>query len=374
MIDKAQIKSMLDAREVIGIDLGAPLSSDSTSNIWACPFHSEKTSGAFHVFHDGYKCFSCGTWGDIFTWRQLQHGETFIEALENLAQMAGIDIERELASPTDQRSQDARLLEIKRQNAERVALELEEKIKKAQEVLNELRHSMRWVQYHELMPLQARELWRKRLTMQNDPACADFWIVNWQLGYTSDFRLWYKNIQQEHITPTLTIPIWGEGWECNGIKHRILAPLPGHESDKYRPDVAGIPSSPFFANPDVTTGDLLLVEGEIKAMVACITGDMPHMQTAGLPGKVPDASLFDKFERYGSIYLLLDPDAFERPSPDRPSGVERAIGILGIDRVAVIQLAMKVDDAVAKGVINKDGIKRMIRAARPAHKFLRETR
>lgn len=208
--------------------------------------------------------------------------------------------------------------------------------------------------------------------MQNEPACADYWITNWQLGYTSDFRLWYKSSQQEHITQTLTIPIWGEGWECNGIKHRILNPLQGHESDKYRPDVVGLPSSPFFANPDVSEGELLLVEGEIKAMVACITGDIPKMQTAGLPGKCPDASLFDRFANYGSIYLLLDPDAFDRPNFEKPSSVERAIGILGIDRVAVIQLAMKVDDAVVKGVLDKASMKRLIRAARPARKFLRE--
>lgn len=372
MLDKSQIKELLDARDVISVSLGSPMSKDHESSIWPCPFHNEKSPGAFHVFKDGYKCFSCGTWGDIFSWRETMHGESFVEALEALARQAGLDVEKELASPEQNRQNQAEILEIKRRNAERVALELEEKIKVAQEVLAELRKSARWLDYHDNLTAETRRIWSKRLALSKDQETADAWIAIWQLGYVPSFRLWYRDIQQEYNSPTLTIPIWDEGWNCNGIKHRILNPMPGHLGDKYRPDVTGLPAAPFYAQPDLHDGTLLLVEGEIKAMVSYIALDDPKLQVVGLPGKVPDAAIFDRFESYGSIFLLMDPDAFDRPSPGKPSGVERAIFMLGADRVGVIQLAMKVDDAIAAGCVDKCGLKRILRAARPASKYLRE--
>lgn len=58
-----------------------------------CPFHHEK-SPSFFVNDDlgYYKCFGCGEYGDIFTFRQKYEHLTFREALEDLAKQAGVKL------------------------------------------------------------------------------------------------------------------------------------------------------------------------------------------------------------------------------------------------------------------------------------------
>jgi len=59
-----------------------------------CPFHGEKTP-SFSVSSDkGYfYCFSCHAKGDTFTFVMEIQGKSFHEASEQLAAMAGVDIE-----------------------------------------------------------------------------------------------------------------------------------------------------------------------------------------------------------------------------------------------------------------------------------------
>jgi DNA primase len=59
---------------------------------WAnCPFHGEKTA-SFHVRdHEGtYKCFGCGEGGDVFGLCMKLEGVSFPEAVERLADEAGV--------------------------------------------------------------------------------------------------------------------------------------------------------------------------------------------------------------------------------------------------------------------------------------------
>lgn len=60
-----------------------------------CPFHAEKTP-SFYVNVEGqfFHCFGCKAAGDIFTFLQKTESVTFPEALEMLAQRAGVDMER----------------------------------------------------------------------------------------------------------------------------------------------------------------------------------------------------------------------------------------------------------------------------------------
>lgn len=77
-----------------------------------CPFHSEKTP-SFVVFPDqgNYHCFGCGAGGDVFTFVMKTQNVDFAEALQVLAQRAGVV----LAPPrteTETDRQQARLREI----------------------------------------------------------------------------------------------------------------------------------------------------------------------------------------------------------------------------------------------------------------------
>lgn len=76
-----------------------------------CPFHSEK-SPSFFVSEQlqRYRCFGCGESGDVFTFLEKYEGMTFAEALQYLADRAGITLTKQTF--TDEDEQRKRLLEI----------------------------------------------------------------------------------------------------------------------------------------------------------------------------------------------------------------------------------------------------------------------
>ncbi len=66
-----------------------------------CPFHNEKTPSFYVNDAEGfYHCFGCGANGDMISWLREQDGLEFIEAVRQLAEMAG------LAMPADDRAAD----------------------------------------------------------------------------------------------------------------------------------------------------------------------------------------------------------------------------------------------------------------------------
>lgn len=58
-----------------------------------CPFHTEKTA-SFYVSpgRNSFHCFGCGRSGDIFTFTELIEGMSFSDALQKLAERAGVKI------------------------------------------------------------------------------------------------------------------------------------------------------------------------------------------------------------------------------------------------------------------------------------------
>jgi len=92
---------------------------DSLSGL--CPFHQEKTpsfsvSPAKQVFY----CFGCGKGGDAITFlRELEH-LTYVEAVERLAQQAGVSLRYEGDSPSERRAaqRSAALIKANEQAAE----------------------------------------------------------------------------------------------------------------------------------------------------------------------------------------------------------------------------------------------------------------
>lgn len=92
------IKDRLDIVDIIGEKVTLKKTGRSFKGL--CPFHQEKTP-SFVVFPDSqhFHCFGCGKSGDLFTFYELANKVDFREALTELADRAGVQLESERATP-----------------------------------------------------------------------------------------------------------------------------------------------------------------------------------------------------------------------------------------------------------------------------------
>lgn len=198
---------------------------------------------------------------------------------------------------------------------------------KAKRALELLRLEASWTKWHEAMTMEQREVWHAK-------GVPDWAIEYYQLGYCPAKEIW--NNGNEFVTPTMTIPVYGPGWELVNLRHRLLNPI--DPNDKYRPDRAGIPAALYLTNPDdKPCGQIILVEGEIKSIVIYDRLGDYKTQVVGLPGKNPRDDLLEQLSCCDRIWIILDPDA-KRQAFD--------IGKrLGAKRARVVNLSVKPDDA-----------------------------
>src|SRR5437867_4161655 len=60
-----------------------------------CPFHDERTPSFYvHPAKNIYKCFGCGAGGDAIKFVMEYERKTFVEAVELIADLNGISMER----------------------------------------------------------------------------------------------------------------------------------------------------------------------------------------------------------------------------------------------------------------------------------------
>ncbi len=301
-----------------------------------CPIHRGSDETAFVIYKDAgkekWKCFSgdCGS-GDIIDFYQKIYDCDFITAY------------KELGGDNKSDPKTAALIALER--AKRAEKELEDSIKRAQSVLEELRASQSWIKYSENLfnNQDARRIWRNK-------GIPDNWQDIFQLGYNPEFHV--STQDGLWTTPTLTIPIFEQGRELINVRHRLLNPY--KPTDKYRPERAGLQSAPFLSDPDLgwELDHVLVCEGEIKAAVTYLTLDSPKWQIIGIPGKTWKGNLIDKLKGH-QVWICLDPDA----------GKE-AIDLAKATGGKIISLPMKIDDAITQQLLNKKTIRKLIIDAR----------
>lgn len=98
-----QVKEATNIVDLIGSKVTLQRSGSNYKGL--CPFHTEK-SPSFYVSEtmQRYKCFGCGKNGDVFTFLEEYEGMTFREALESLAEAAGVTLTT--AAPTTKEDEE----------------------------------------------------------------------------------------------------------------------------------------------------------------------------------------------------------------------------------------------------------------------------
>lgn len=113
-----EVRSRNDIVDVVGGYVR--LQKKGNTYFGLCPFHNEKT-GSFSVSPNKqmYYCFGCGAGGNVFTFLMQYENFTFKEAMETLADKAGIELPKQEMTQAQKREADrrGRLLEINKEAA-----------------------------------------------------------------------------------------------------------------------------------------------------------------------------------------------------------------------------------------------------------------
>ena len=110
------IEEVRSRNDIVDVISGYVKLKKSGSNYFGlCPFHNEK-SGSFSVSPSKqmYYCFGCGAGGNVFTFLMEYENLTFVEALERLAEQAGMELPEKGNSENDRKRRDLRdsILEV----------------------------------------------------------------------------------------------------------------------------------------------------------------------------------------------------------------------------------------------------------------------
>lgn len=113
-----EVRSRNDIVDVVGGYVR--LQKKGNTYFGLCPFHNEKT-GSFSVspHKQMYYCFGCGAGGNVFTFLMQYENFTFGEAMQTLADRAGVELPKQELSAAQRKEADkrARLLEINKEAA-----------------------------------------------------------------------------------------------------------------------------------------------------------------------------------------------------------------------------------------------------------------
>jgi DNA primase len=113
-----EVRSRNDIVDVIGGYVR--LQKKGSTYFGLCPFHNEKT-GSFSVSPNKqmYYCFGCGAGGNVFTFLMQYENFTFTEAMQTLAERAGVSLPVQEMTTAQKKEADKRslLLEINKEAA-----------------------------------------------------------------------------------------------------------------------------------------------------------------------------------------------------------------------------------------------------------------
>ncbi len=237
--------------------------------------------------------------------------------------------------------------ELEHWRRERERAELARK-RSAERALENLRQERIWLKYHRALDDYGRRWWQDRGVA---PSLQDWWKLGWRPD-------WIFTVNgKDYLTDSATIPIFDLDWKPVNVKHRLVAPPPS--LGKYRYELSGQPQPLFIANPDNDlSGEVIVVEGEIKAMVVWATLADMNTRVVGIPGTHPSKDIIAKLAKAERLTLVMDPDA-KRQAWELTKE-------LGRERCRVLIPNIKIDDAIVACGMDKHDMLYLLRNALPA--------
>ncbi|MEZ5990718.1 MAG: DNA primase, partial [Planctomycetota bacterium] len=363
---KELVRQRIDLVSLVGEVV--PLKRSGRSFKGLCPFHEEKTP-SFHVHPESqiFRCYGCGEGGDLFAFVMKREGIGFREALEELAERAGVDLPRGGGG--------ARRGPAKQQYLE--VLARAQAFFAARLRAPEGAEAMRYVEGRGLeaalvpfglghapgpseapgggrhWPLVA-ELGRAGVPL---PLAAELGLV----GRTERGQ-WYDRFRNR-----LTFPIHDGQGRIVGFGGRIL---PGHEGER-EPKYLNSPESPVFNKRSLLFGlakarqararRLVVMEGYTDVIACHLAGIPEAVATLGTSLTREHAALIRRYAPDGTV-LLFDGDEAGRRA------AERAYAALSAETLParICLLEGGKDPADLARAEGREGIERVLDGARDA--------
>ena len=287
-----------------------------------CPFHQEKTASfAVHPVRQIFHCFGCGAGGDVFKFIMLIENVTFPEAVERLAEKAGVKLPPAWGGDRD----DAR-------SKERSAL----------------------YKVHELAAhffaaqLSATMEGRAARAYLLDRGLGDETLARFQLGYApSDGRALSRKLAEAGFTPEaceasgLLVPGRESGHPMDRFRRRVIFPI-AHESGKAvafagralgddQPKYLNSPETPIYtksrilyhlhsSGPAIRKLDLaILVEGYMDCIALASSGVENVVASCGTSLTESQVRLLARYTR--RVVVNYDPDSAGVAATERSLGM-----------------------------------------------------
>jgi hypothetical protein len=213
----------------------------------------------------------------------------------------------------------------------------------AERALANLRAEEAWLRWHKEMGEPEKDAWLARGVPLS-------WQAFWRLGYQHQ-----KPLGSELTSDTLTIPVFGNDWKLLNVKHRILEP---NGTGKYRYEISGQGSPLFLTDPNYPLqGKVIVIEGEIKAMVLCATLADQSLRIVGLPGKSPSSDAVKGLLSADEVLYIADPGASD--------DMTKLAASMPKVPARLIESPLKLDDAIVDGVLSAGDVRELLRHAMP---------
>ena len=323
------IKAKINVVDEIGLVVALQKSGKALKGL--CPFHNERTP-SFYVFAETqtWRCFGCNEGGDVFSFVQKQQGLEFREALQYLAEKAGVSVD-------DFSGQDPE--QARETNA------VKERLRK----LNE--DTLLW--FHQML-LRSKEAAEARAYVQSRGISADT-VVTFSLGYApeqwdglSRFLLGRGYTERELVNGGLARDRdGGLGDSSSGIydyfRHRLIFPIRdmrgrvigfgGRAFGENQPKYLNSPQTLLFEKNSVLYAldmardtiklakQVVIVEGYVDAVIAHQHGTKQTVACIGSAITEKHIQQLKKLTR--QVTLALDPDAAGVSATDH--GIQEAL-------------------------------------------------